>query len=77
MESIFGSVFFEFIGAFIKWLYYLVVNAFRGKKIPGFMSLWIGRKKSNHSDLLMQGVSNIFLGIISTVLLILFLNKIW
>ncbi|MEM6524693.1 MAG: hypothetical protein AAF693_12900 [Bacteroidota bacterium] len=76
MDSIIGSIIFEIIGAFIKWVYFLAVNFFRRKKTPSFYELWMGRKEEEHANLLMQGVSNILLGLVFTISLILFLDRI-
>lgn len=76
MDNIIGSVFFEFVGAFIKWSFYAIVNLIRGKKIIGFLEIWSGKKDSEHSEIIANGVSNIYLGIISVVLLILLLIKV-
>ncbi|MEM6524695.1 MAG: hypothetical protein AAF693_12910 [Bacteroidota bacterium] len=77
MDSIIGSIIFEIIGAFIKWVYFLTVNFFRRKKTPSFYELWMGRKEEEHANLLMQGVSNILLGAFFVIGLIVLLNKIW
>lgn len=74
-DSIIGSIIFEFIGAFAKWLSYALINKIKGKKIIAFREIWSGRKDTQHSDLLMQGVSNIFLGIIVVMSIVIFLVK--
>ncbi len=60
IDSIIGSVFFEFIGAFIKWFTYAIIYKLRGRKIISFKEMWSGRKGSQKSDILMHGVSNVF-----------------
>lgn len=73
LDNIIGSIFFEFVGAFIKWLFYAIIYKIKGKKIIGFKEMWEGRKGSKKFDLLMNGTSNIILGLIVTITLILLL----
>lgn len=73
LDSIIGSVFFEFIGAFSKWLFYAVIYSLKGEKTKSFKDIWNGRKDSKKSNLLMYGISNIVLGIIVISFLIFFI----
>jgi hypothetical protein len=77
MENIFGSIIFEFFGAFVRWFLSAIVNLIRGKKIIGFLEVWLGRKKSSHADLVLQGVSNILIGIFVGLLLTLLFIKLY
>lgn len=76
LDNIIGSIFFEFIGALTKWLFYAAVYALKGKKIKSFKVIWDGRKGSTDSDLIMHGASNILLGLIITVALVLIIIQI-
>lgn len=67
VDSIIGSVFFEFIGALTKWVAYAVLHKVRGKHIISFKEMWDGRKGSQKSEIIMHGVSNILLGLIVVV----------
>lgn len=73
IDSVIGSVFFEFIGAFLKWAIYAVVYKIRGKEIISFKEMWSGRKGSQKSDIIIHGVSNIILGLLFTIGLLLLL----
>lgn len=67
IDSIIGSVFFEFIGALIKWVVYAVLHKLRGKEIISLKEMWDGRKGSQKSEIIMHGFSNILLGLIVVV----------
>jgi large-conductance mechanosensitive channel len=75
MDSIIGSVFFEFIGAMTKWILYAVIYKIKGKNIISFKEMWEGPKRSQKSDILMHGFSNTILGLIVVVGFIVFLIK--
>ncbi|WP_339751439.1 hypothetical protein [Algoriphagus aquimarinus] len=66
-DHILGSVFFEFIGAFSKWIVYAAIYKMRGKKVISFNEMWGGKKNSKRSDILMHGFSNIILGLLIVV----------
>ena len=67
-----GSIVLEFIGALIKWIFYAILCALRGKKIVSFRKIWSGKQNGDESsaDLLMHGMSNIILGLAFSILLI-------
>jgi hypothetical protein len=67
IDSIIGSVFFEFVGAFTKWVVYAVLHKVRRREIISFKEMWDGRKGSQKSDIIMHGFSNILLGLIVVV----------
>ena len=63
IDSIIGSVFFEFVGALTKWAVYAVLHKVRGREIISFKEMWDGRKGSQKSEIIMHGFSNILLGL--------------
>ena len=71
MEGAFlGSIVFEFIGAFAKWVYYFFRTKINGGKAKGFMELWMGRKGAKNEELIMGGFSNIGLGMLIVLILL-------
>lgn len=71
MEGAFlGSIIFEFIGAFVKWLFYAIRNRLIGKEVVGFMRIWMGRKGAKNEELILQGFSNTGLGMLVVVILL-------
>jgi len=78
IDSIIGSVFFEFVGAFTKWVVYAVIHKVRGRDIISFKEMWGGRKGSQKSEIIMHGFSNILLGLIVVVgLFVLVIKLTW
>lgn len=73
MQAIFGSVVLEFIGAFVKWLLNLLVSKMKGTKPVSFRVIWKGRASDSDMDSILEGMSNIFVGVIVllTVLVVL------
>ncbi len=67
IDSIIGSVFFEFIGALTKWVGYAVLHKVRGKEVISFKEMWDGKRGSQKSEFIMHGFSNIVLGLIVVV----------
>jgi len=67
MDSIIGSVVFEFIGASIKWLYYSIKNWLTGETPISFGTIYSGDEKQEFHEQFFLGVSNVFLGLIFTV----------
>lgn len=67
IESIIGSLFFEFVGALTKWVVYAVHHKVRGREVISFREMWDGRKGSQKSGIIMHGFSNIILGLIVVV----------
>lgn len=64
IDSIIGSVFFEFVGALTKWVIYAILYKIKGKGLISFKEMWNGRKGNHKSEIIMHGFSNIFLGLI-------------
>lgn len=67
LDSIIGSLFFEWVGAFTRWSILWVVNMVKGKKQLTFKEVWDGRKNSTQSETFMYGISNIMLGTVVVV----------
>jgi hypothetical protein len=72
-----GSVILEFVGAFIKWVVYAFVNSIQGKEMKSFKEILKGSKNSSKPDGIFYGASNVLLGAIALILLILFVNETW
>lgn len=71
MNGIFiGSIIFEFIGVFFRWIYYYFIRKFRHKEPISFKRIWSGRNNMDFKEEFEYGVSNIFLGMIITILII-------
>lgn len=49
-DSIIGSIFFEFIGASVKWLYSAILCTLKGKKILSFRDIWDGKKGAKYQE---------------------------
>lgn len=62
---------FDFIGGVIKWLIGLIINPLRGKKPKALVDYISRRKNQSDEDFILTGISNIAIGIGTTVLLIL------
>jgi hypothetical protein len=75
IDSIIGSVFFEFIGALTKWTFYAVFNKLRGEKMISFREAWSGRKGGQKSEIILHGFSNIILGLIVVTTLFVIVIK--
>ena len=75
-DNIIGSILLEYLGAIIKWVISIPILFLKGEKPISFGQYWRKRKNSNPIDSIMGGVSNIFIGLLFLVLLILFLNKV-
>lgn len=63
VDSIIGSVIFEFIGASIKWFYYSVKNWLTREEHISFGKIYSGDSKEFH-DQVFLGVSNTSLGLV-------------
>lgn len=72
-ESFVGSIFFEFVGVLTKWIFYYFGSLFKGEEPRSFLSVWEGIKNKKKVDgdvtFIMDGISNILLGIIVTIIL--------
>jgi uncharacterized membrane protein len=77
MEGFIGSIMFDFIGGTIKWFIGLVINPLKGKK-PKSLTGYISRRKNqSDEDFILTGISNIAIGIGTTVLFILIMIAIY
>lgn len=77
MEGAFiGSIVFEFVGVFFRWLYIAFIRKLKGKKVVSFGKVWKGRDNDDFSEDFEYGVSNIFLGMTVTIAIILILKLI-
>lgn len=75
MESFVGSIIFEVIGAFFRWLYYSLLTSIKGRKQISFREILRGKKGLKDLDRMLYGVSNIALGMV--VVLVLFVLLVW
>ena len=64
MEAIFGSIILEFLGASAKWVIYFIMNKYKGKKTIPFKEFWKGRKTKHEMDYILDGWSDIGVGIL-------------
>jgi len=62
--AFFGSIIFEFIGSLFRWLYLFVVYSVKGKEVLSFKRVWKGKEDGSVKDDFEYGISNIFLGIL-------------
>lgn len=77
MDSIIASVILEFIGASIKWIFNLINSFVRGKERVSFTQIWEGKEGAEYHEILLNGVSNILMGvafIFAIIFLLIFLN---
>ncbi|OOG76833.1 hypothetical protein B0E43_07555 [Algoriphagus sp. A40] len=75
IDSILGSVFFEFVGTLTRWVVYAALHKIKGKDIIGFREIWNGRKRGTKSEIIAHGFSNIVLGLIVVVGLLVLIIK--
>lgn len=68
--AFFGSIIFEFIGAFTKWVFYSIQVQIKGGKSKRFIEIWMGRKNEKQEELILQGFSNIGLGMLVVLILL-------
>lgn len=71
MDSIIGSVIFEFTGAILKWICNLIYSLIKGKEPASFSEIWGGKEDSKYHEILFKGVSNIMVGFAFYFLLII------
>ena len=62
--AFFGSIIFEVIGAFFRWLYLRIVSKIKCTKAVSIKQVWEGKKSSSLQDNVEYGFSNIILGVI-------------
>ncbi|MDR8394587.1 hypothetical protein NC796_25805 [Aliifodinibius sp. S!AR15-10] len=75
MDSIIGSIFFEFIGASIKWIFYTVKNWIKGEKYISFGTIYSGDESDEFHEQFFLGVSNIWVGLLFIMGIIVLLVK--
>jgi hypothetical protein len=69
----FGSIIFEAFGAFFRWLYVSILNKLRGRKSSSFKEVWEGKKTAFQGSI-EYGFSNIILGVIIVMAVILIIK---
>ena len=78
-DSIIASFIFEFVGASTKWLVASVISLFKNEERKPFSEFYKAKKTDSNSDIFMSGVSNVFLGILITIvfffIFLFFLSK--
>jgi len=72
MQTFFGSFVLEFIGACVKWLLNFLVCKIEETEPISFEVIWKGRPDDRDMDSVLGGVSNILVGavVLVTVLMI-------
>ena len=75
MDSIIGSIIFEFIGASIKWLFYAIIHLFKGEKVISFGTIYSGDPDDEFHDKIFGGIYNILVGLLVTVGIIVLLIR--
>lgn len=75
MDEILGSFILEYIGAFIKWVYYSIKNWLIGEKHISFSTIYSGKESDEFHNQVFLGVSNIFVGLFFILGIILALIK--
>jgi hypothetical protein len=68
------SLIFEVLGAFVIWIFQSLFFLLRGKKTRTIKRTWKGPAKSSSSDQLAHAFGNKIVGVIFSVVLMLFLN---
>lgn len=74
--AFFGSIIFEAIGAFFRWIYLSVVSKIKGNKPISFKQVWEGKKNTSLQENVEYGFSNIVLGVIIVIAIIVILKLI-
>jgi len=69
-----GSLIFEFIGVFFRWVYISIKNVIKGEKVVSFNKVWKGKKSKDFKKNIKYGMSNITLGIIIVIVIIVILK---
>ena len=77
MAEIFSSIFFEYIGAFLKWLFYSVKNRLMGRKHIPFDTIYSGDKNGEYHDQIFLGMSNILVGFLTCFGILMLIVKFW
>jgi hypothetical protein len=63
-----GSIFFEFLGAVMRWAYIKIKSNLTGQRPLNFSAVYNGRKKADDQEKLEYAFSNVILGMVVTVL---------
>jgi hypothetical protein len=58
-----GSIIFEAIGAFFRWIFLRVIARIKGGKSVTFKQVWEGRNSTSLQENVEYGFSNIVLGV--------------
>jgi len=75
MGSFFGSIILEFIGALFRWLLTLLLNKIRKRKTPSFGRIWNGRKGASFQQGIEHGGTNIFIGMLVVLVIVVILSN--
>ena len=62
--AFFGSIIFEAIGAFFRWIFTHVIAIVKGRKPVSFMRVWRGKKNASLQEDVEYGFSNIVIGVV-------------
>ena len=73
-SSFIGSIIFEFIGVFSKWIYFNLLRKLKGQNTISFNKVWNGRENMKFHEDFLYGLSNTGLGMVITILTILILK---
>lgn len=72
--AFFGSIIFEAIGAFFRWMFSSVVRVIKGSTPVSFKQVWGGKRNTSIKENVEHGFSNIALGVIIVIVTILILK---
>jgi len=75
--SFFGSIIFEGIGAFFRWICLFILSKIRGQKPVSLKQVWEGNKDSSFQSSVEYGFSNIILGVIIVLVVVIILREWW
>ena len=73
MEGIFGSIFFEIVGAIVKWLFNFIYSLIKGNERESFGEILKGKEDEQYHEVFMGGVSNILVGVVFIFLIVFLL----
>lgn len=65
--AFFGSIIFEAIGAFFRWMYLRVLGKIRGSRPVTLKQVWEGKRNPSFQENVEHGFSNIVLGVIIVI----------
>ena len=72
--AFFGSIIFEAIGAFFRWVFLRVVVMIKGGRPISFKQIWEGKKNPSFQENVEYGFSNTVLGIVIVLSVIVILK---